>query len=95
MPLLTLRVSVSEKTTTLAEPVDPSILTSMREGAPQSLTGVPQRQSQVNDAIPRVAPKWLKHDRQVRKSKSSAWAIAELEEVEQRRQALRRPLCRF
>lgn len=37
----------------------------MREGAPAALTGVPKRQNQLNDAIPRVAPKWLKHDRQV------------------------------
>jgi len=33
----------AEKTITLKEQVDPSILTSMREGAPQALTGVPRR----------------------------------------------------
>mmetsp|Transcript_96661 Transcript_96661/g.133143 ORF Transcript_96661/g.133143 Transcript_96661/m.133143 type:complete len:164 (-) Transcript_96661:1360-1851(-) len=37
----------------------------MRKGNPQSLSGVPRRADQENDAIPKVAPKWLKHDRQV------------------------------
>ena len=54
-----------EKSTTLAEPLDPTILQSMQEGAPQALTGVPKRPAQQNDAVPRVPPKWLKHDRQV------------------------------
>ena len=55
----------SEKTVTLNEAVDPNLLASMQTGAPQGLTGIPQRPQQENDAIPRVAPKWLKHDRQV------------------------------
>ena len=50
---------------TLKEPVDSELLNSLKEGAPQPLSGVPTRAAQVNDAIPRVAPKWLKHDRQV------------------------------
>ena len=29
------------------------------------LTGIPARQVQENDAIPKIAPKWLKYDRQV------------------------------
>ena len=33
-----------EKTTTLAEAVDPELLRSMREGAPQDITGVPKRE---------------------------------------------------
>lgn len=37
----------------------------MQAGAPAALTGVPRRPAQENDAIPRVAPKWLKHDRHV------------------------------
>ena len=37
----------------------------MREGFPNQLTGVPSRKEQENDAIPQVAPKWLKYDRQV------------------------------
>ena len=37
----------------------------MREGMPGSLQGVPTRKPQINDAIPAIAPKWLKHDRQV------------------------------
>lgn len=38
---------------------------SMREGMAGSLDGVPRREDQENDAIPKIAPKWLKHDRQV------------------------------
>ena len=60
-----LHLSFVEKTTTLREAVDPELLRSMREGVPQDLTGVPKREKQENDAIPKVAPKWLKHDRQV------------------------------
>ena len=55
----------SEKTISLKEPVDSDLLMSMKEGGLANLTGVPQRPVQENDAIPRVAPKWLKHDRQV------------------------------
>ena len=58
-----LHYSFVEKTTTLQEQVDPELLRSMREGVPQDLTGVPKREKQENDAIPKVAPKWLKHDR--------------------------------
>lgn len=42
-----------------------TLLESMKAGAPAALTGVPRRPAQENDAIPRVAPKWLKHDRHV------------------------------
>ena len=55
----------AEKSISLKEPVDSTMLQSMQEGAPQALTGVPRRPAQQNDAIPRVPPKWLKHDRQV------------------------------
>jgi len=37
----------------------------MREGVPSHLTGIPARANQENDAIPKIAPKWLKYDRQV------------------------------
>lgn len=37
----------------------------MRTGYPEQLKGVPNRRDQDNDAIPRIAPKWLKYDRQV------------------------------
>lgn len=57
--------TIREKTIALNEPVDSSILTSMQTGVPQGLTGIPSRPAQENDAIPRVAPKWLKHDRHV------------------------------
>jgi len=62
--------TICEKNTSLKEPADMSILTSMRTGAPQALTGVPKRPAQQNDAIPRVPPKWLKHDRHVLNFKS-------------------------
>jgi len=59
--------TICEKTISLKEERDDSILNNLREGAPQGLTGVPKRAAQENDAIPRVAPKWLKHDRHVLK----------------------------
>ena len=37
----------------------------MREGEPMKLTGVPARKAHENDAIPKIAPKWLKYDKQV------------------------------
>ena len=58
-------VTLVEKTTNLQENIDDTMLTSMREGAATGLTGMPQRPSQANDAIPKIAPKWLKHDRHV------------------------------
>jgi hypothetical protein len=56
---------IIEKTVSLQENVDPELLTSMREGVPMQLTGIPSRKEQENDAIPKIAPKWLKYDRQV------------------------------
>ena len=50
----------------LQENVNPDLLASMRTGMATSLGGIPGRQTQVNDAIPKIAPKWLKYDRQVR-----------------------------
>jgi hypothetical protein len=47
----------------LQEEVTPELLQSMREGVSKTITGVPKRPVQENDAIPKVAPKWLKHDR--------------------------------
>jgi len=54
----------TEKTVNLQENVDPDLLRSMREGVPCTLTGIPARRDAENDAIPRIAPKWLKYDRQ-------------------------------
>ena len=56
---------IVEKTVSLQENVDPELLKSMKEGVPSQLTGVPQRKDAENDAIPKIAPKWLKYDRQV------------------------------
>lgn len=55
----------SEKTTALNETVDPELLSSMRDGTAGQLEGVPKRLTQENDSIPKIAPKWLKYDRQV------------------------------
>lgn len=52
-----------EKTSYLQEEITPELLTSMREGAATTMTNVPKRAVQENDGIPKVAPKWLKHDR--------------------------------
>lgn len=51
----------------IEENIDNQLLQSMREGDPMKLTGIPQRPKAENDAIPKIAPKWLKHDRQVLK----------------------------
>lgn len=37
----------------------------MRQGTATNFSGVPSRPTHENDAIPKIAPKWLKHDRQV------------------------------
>ena len=37
----------------------------MRDGVAGNLIGVPSRTNQENDAIPKIAPKWLKYDRHV------------------------------
>ena len=55
--------SYLEKTSNILESVDPDLVTSMRDGLAGSLGGVPKRQDHVNDAIPKIAPKWLKYDR--------------------------------
>lgn len=56
---------LTEKTSNMLENVDEALVASMREGMAGTLDGVPKRQDQENDAIPKIAPKWLKHDRQV------------------------------
>lgn len=56
---------ITEKTVHLKEEIDPELIRSMRDGDPMKLTGIPARKAHENDAIPRIAPKWLKHDKQV------------------------------
>ena len=56
---------ISEKTTNLQENINDALIKSMREGNATGLTGMPKRQAHENDSIPKIAPKWLKHDRQV------------------------------
>lgn len=48
------------------------MIRSMRDGDPMKLTGIPARKPVENDAIPRIAPKWLKHDKQVCRSLSNS-----------------------
>jgi hypothetical protein len=55
--------TITEKTSNIQENVDPSLLASMRTGMAGNLEGVPARMQQENDAIPKIAPKWLKYDR--------------------------------
>jgi hypothetical protein len=57
-------LTLLEKTTALQEPINQDLLTSMRSTGGNTLKGT-VRPKQENNAIPRVAPKWLKHDRQV------------------------------
>ena len=57
--------TITEKTRALKENTDKELLKSMYEGNPLKLTGIPTRQTIENDAIPKIAPTWLKHDRQV------------------------------
>lgn len=53
---------MSEKTCNLQEPVNQELLNSMKSQGAPTLQST-QRPKQVNDSIPRVAPKWLKYDR--------------------------------
>lgn len=57
--------TIVEKTTALKEGSDRALLRSMYEGNPLKLTGIPVRKEVENDGIPKKAPAWLKHDRQV------------------------------
>lgn len=61
--------TICEQTKALTEPLSAEMLESMKSGAAQSFSGVPKRPAHENDAIPKIAPKWLKHDRQVLKFK--------------------------
>ena len=53
----------AEKTVNLQENVNPDLIASLTSGVPAQLTGVQGRKEQVQDAIPKIAPKWLKYDR--------------------------------
>ena len=64
-----------EKTIHLKEEIDPELIRSMRDGDPMKLTGIPARKPHENDAIPRIAPKWLKHDKQVWILEIGFWQI--------------------
>lgn len=53
-----------EKTSYLQEPINDELLSSMKTGGGPTLRGT-LRPKQENNSIPRIAPKWLKYDRQV------------------------------
>lgn len=49
----------------MREPVDHELIRTMREGDPARITGVPERVEEgEQEGIPKVAPTWLKHDRE-------------------------------
>lgn len=58
-------LSYAEKTTYLKEQITPELIQSMRDTLSQTAKTTQARPVQENDGIPKVAPKWLKHDRQV------------------------------
>ena len=47
----------------LAENVNPDLIATMTQGVPSQLSGVRGRGAQAQEAIPAIAPKWLKYDR--------------------------------
>ena len=55
----------SEKTVNLQDNVDPDLLKTMKDGPYIEPSSAPSRKQHSNDAIPAIAPKWLKYDRQV------------------------------
>jgi len=55
--------TITEKTVNLQENVNPDLIATMTQGVPSQLSGVRGRGSQAQEAIPAIAPKWLKYDR--------------------------------
>jgi hypothetical protein len=55
--------TITEKTVNLQENVNPDLIASMTQGVPSQLSGVRGRGEQAQEAIPAIAPKWLKYDR--------------------------------
>jgi len=49
----------------LQENINYELLDSMREGGATGLSGMQTRPKHENNSIPKIAPKWLKYDRQV------------------------------
>lgn len=59
--------TICEKTVSLQDNVDPDLLRTMKDGPYVEPSLAPSRKQHANDAIPAIAPKWLKYDRQVLK----------------------------
>jgi len=57
------RLTCTEKTSYLKEDISPEALQTMKDTMSQSAKMSQPRAVQENDGVPRVAPKWLKHDR--------------------------------
>ena len=49
----------------MQENINHELLDSMREGGATGLSGMQTRPKHENSSIPKIAPKWLKYDRQV------------------------------
>ena len=49
----------------LQENVDPDLLKTMKDGPVIEPSTSKPRETHVNDGVPKIAPKWLKYDRQV------------------------------
>ena len=47
----------------LQENVNPDLIATMTQGVPSQLSGVQGRTNQAQEAVPAIAPKWLKYDR--------------------------------
>jgi hypothetical protein len=54
---------ITEKVTNLQQNVDQDLLSSMKAGPHIVPSSVAIRKDEVQDAIPKIAPKWLKYDR--------------------------------
>ena len=55
----------TECTKNMKEEIDQNLISSMKEGIPKTLEGVPKREEPENEGIPRIPPKWLKYDKKV------------------------------
>jgi hypothetical protein len=57
--------NLAEKTNYLKEEITPEGLQTLKDTCAQSMFVAQPRATQENDAVPKIAPKWLKYDRQV------------------------------
>jgi len=55
----------TETTTAMKEEIDVNLCHELRNGQPYKLTGIPPREEKIKESIPRIAPQWLRYDKQV------------------------------